>query len=57
MNLFWQPLGVPGQLEFLRSINFLRVKSTTPMTEDIKIALLTQSHLRVLWESVRQPEG
>lgn len=56
MNLFWQPLGVPGQLEFLRSINFLRVKSTTPMTEDIKIALLTQSHLRVLWESVRQPE-
>lgn len=34
-NLFWQPPGAPGQLEFLRSINFLRVKSTTPMTEDI----------------------
>ena len=27
------------------------------MTEDIKIALLTQSLLRVLWESVRRPEG
>ena len=27
------------------------------MTEDIKIALLTQSLLRVLWESIRRPEG
>lgn len=54
---YGSPPGAPGQLEFLRSINFLRVKSTTLMTEDIKIALLTQSLLRVLWESVRRPEG
>lgn len=56
-NLSWQPPGAPGRLEFPRSINFLRVKSTTPMTEHIKIALLTQSLLRALWERARRPEG
>ena len=47
------PQGLPGRLKFLSSINYvLQIKIATQRT--LKIALLTQPLLGVLWERVCQ---
>lgn len=49
------PQGLPGRLEFLRSINYvLQIKIATQRTEDIKNSSTYSPLLRVLWERVRQ---
>lgn len=48
----------PRQAEFPKSVSrVLQIKIAASMTETLKIALLTQSALRILWESARWPEG
>lgn len=46
----WQLQGLPGRLEFPRSVNYvLQIKITTPMTENTKNS---SAYSRPAWSSV-----